>query len=40
MIPNFPQRSIVDVVSITNHSFQSIEGYVTQQPMYSLSTIS
>ena len=32
VVPNVPQRLFIDVVSITNNSYQSIEGYVSQQP--------
>ena len=37
VVPNFPQRSILDVATITNDSYQSIEDYVAQQPRQPLS---
>ena len=39
MIPNVPQRSTIDVASITNNSYQSIEGYISKQPRKPLSPI-
>ena len=36
VIPNVPQWLVVDVISITNHSYQSIKDCIAQQPSYPL----
>ena len=39
MVPNVSQRSAIDVATIINNSFQSIENCVAQQPRLPLSLV-